>query len=32
MHVIFWLENLNGRDLEHSIRMDIEEIGWEAVD
>jgi hypothetical protein len=36
---VFWLENLNGRELgrprrrcEDNIRLDLREIGWEFVD
>jgi hypothetical protein len=40
MYIKFWSENLTGRDYagrarsrwEHNTRMDLEEVGWEAVD
>jgi hypothetical protein len=40
MHIIFWLENLNGKDhtrrprrrWEDNIRLDLRKIGWEGVD
>jgi hypothetical protein len=39
MHIIFWLENLEGRDhlksrrrWEDNIRMDLREIEWNGVE
>jgi hypothetical protein len=31
IHIIFWLENLKGRDHSEDVRMDIMETGWEGV-